>query len=252
MTSSPSLKVPALVVARHGSTRLEGKLLRTIGSCTVLEHLLARLRTSRSCEPVLCTTTESSDDPLVALAEAFGYRVFRGDANDVPARLLAAARECRAAFVVVVESDEVFTDAEIIDEIVERYRRAPADCVRVVGVPLGYWSMGLRTDAIERLCAGRPAGAVDGWGRFLEAPRFTVESFSPGLDTADPESIRLTLDYPEDLELIRAIHARLDRAGEPFTISAALRILAAEPELLDINRSCVERYGRNLAQAAGA
>jgi len=56
---------------------------------------------------------------------------------------------------------------------------------------------------------------------------------------------RLQLDYPEDLIFLNAVYERLEpQHGEKFTLYDIQKLLLKEPELLDINKHCIERDAR--------
>lgn len=56
-----------------------------------LQHLFARLQQATKINQIVfCTTEESSDDPLAALAQKIGIACHRGPTDDVLARMLGA------------------------------------------------------------------------------------------------------------------------------------------------------------------
>lgn len=67
-----------LITARYSSSRLPRKLLLSIGENTVLGHCILRAL-SAGFDPILCTSTASSDDVLVSEASKYGISAFRGD-----------------------------------------------------------------------------------------------------------------------------------------------------------------------------
>jgi spore coat polysaccharide biosynthesis protein SpsF len=70
--------------------------------------------------------------------------------------------------------------------------------------------------------------------------RFRHEVVVASAAVRRPE-LRLTLDTPEDLELIRAIYAHLYKPGGIVALTDAIAFLDAHPELLDINRHIVQK-----------
>jgi spore coat polysaccharide biosynthesis protein SpsF len=87
-----STAVGILVFARYDSTRLPGKALRPVGGIPLLERVIRRAQLTPW--PVyLATTTKSSDDSLVALAERLGVASFRGSEERVLERGVLAAEE---------------------------------------------------------------------------------------------------------------------------------------------------------------
>ena len=59
-----------------------------------------------------------------------------------------------------------------------------------------------------------------------------------------------TLDWPEDLALIREIYKRLYVPGQVFHLRDVMGLLRREPELLEINRHLVEAYEAHVANFA--
>lgn len=236
---------PVFIIARSGSTRLPGKMLVNIQGKTVLEHLIDRVKlASRPDRLVLCTTSVEADDCLGRIAEKCGVASFRGDPEDVPARLLSAALHLGVEFFVSAEGDEVFTDPDYIDQVIECYERTGADYIRISGLPIGSWVRGVRTDAMARVCEMKSSGASDGWGRYFAQSRgfqtLTVPA-EPPLPSFDP-GLRMTLDYPEDLDFLRAVCDRLYVTGQVFRLKDVLRLLECAPELVAINKHLNEVY----------
>ena len=59
------------------------------------------------------------------------------------------------------------------------------------------------------------------------------------------ETLRLQLDYPEDLAFIREVYARLEpEHGEAFGLDVIMDLCRREPSLPARNRHCVERAPR--------
>ena len=249
------MPVMAAVVARTGSSRLPMKVLARVAGKPLVEHLIDRVKLAARCDGVvLCTTDLPADDPLEALAARCGISCFRDDPEDVPARLLAAARCARADFVLIVEADEVFTDPETIDQMADAARAGHADYIQVSGLPIGSWVTGVRTTALERVCAMKPAGASDAWGRYLTHTGLfegAIVRPDPPVPAFDPD-LRLTLDYPEDLALATTVFERLRVRGEPVRIRTVLELFQREPDLVNVNKHLNAVYWSRYESRAAA
>lgn len=239
----------AFVVARTGSTRLPGKVLRRVQSATLLEHLVRRVQPATSLDRIVCATTDlPEDDAIEAEARRLGVDAFRGPARDVPGRLLLAAGAFGAEILVLVEGDEQLVEARTVDAVVARARASGAGFVRATGQPLGAWVCAIRRDALALLCAERGTEDLDGWSAFFEEDPRVVCATVP----ADPaiaavaETLRFSLDYPEDLALLEAVYARLHREGEVFGLDEVVELMAREPELAALNASRVDAYRERL------
>ena len=243
------MKRAIFLVARAGSTRLPNKMMAHVAGRSVLRLHLERMTLVENVDGVvLCTTSLATDDGLAAEGEDAGAACYRGDPEDVPARLLGAARFFQTEEFALVEGDEVFTDPDYVAQALLTIRKGNADLIKVEGLPIGSWVYAIRTDALERLCDIKGPGPVAGWSRyFYDSTDFRVEAIQPDppLPTFDA-ALRLTLDYPEDLALIQAIADRLVSRGLPMRLRPVLQLLNEEPELLEINRHLNDVYWQRI------
>jgi spore coat polysaccharide biosynthesis protein SpsF (cytidylyltransferase family) len=234
------MNVVSVIQARFDSARLPGKALADITGSPMLAHVVRRLQASTSLTEVMIATTDrGADAPIVEVGDELGVPVYRGATEDVLGRMLGAAASAKADVVVRVTGDCPLIDAKVVDLVVDRLlENAGADYAS--NVLLRTYPRGLdveamtmealeRADALARSPSDRehvtPAIRMAPGGVFR---RVSVE------DTEDNSDIRLTVDEPSDLELVRLLHQRLS----PAAIRDFKRIVAflrTHPELLDLN-----------------
>ena len=65
------------ITVRTSSTRLPKKCLLPLGDETVISHVVKR-SISYGIEPIICTSTDISDDVLEGIATQLGVKCFRG------------------------------------------------------------------------------------------------------------------------------------------------------------------------------
>lgn len=116
-SNNSSLGVVGVVVAaRTGSTRLPGKALLMLRGKPMILFLLDRIRaTAEADEIIFATTTLIEDDEIAHLVEKEGFKVFRGDNEDVVSRYIEVARFYNLNYVVRITGDCPFVDAETLD-----------------------------------------------------------------------------------------------------------------------------------------
>ena len=120
--------VVAIIQARMGSSRFPGKMMASLGGHPLLEWVLKRiLQSEKIGSAILATSTDPRNDPLEALAEAAGVRVFRGDENDVLGRFAEAAKWAGAESIVRICADNPFVAPEEIDRLVTFFQEGGAD-----------------------------------------------------------------------------------------------------------------------------
>ena len=221
-----------MIQARMTSSRLPGKVLMEIAGRPALALQLERLARSRELDQiVVATSVEASDDPVDELARGAGVRVVRGPLHDVLERYRQAGAELGADAIVRVTGDCPLIDPEVVDLVVARWRSTSADYATNREEPRTY-PVGMDTEVVAWPVLETAAReATDPYDREHVTPyvitrpeRFAAEALAlePSLG-----HLRLTLDTPADLELLRAV---ADRVGDP--VRAPLAELAAAADSL--------------------
>jgi len=109
--------------ARMTSSRLRGKVLKTVGGRTLLDHHIERLKAIKGIDEIIIATTDNNaDDAIVALAHDLEVSVFRGDEHDVLGRFYHAAMLAQATTVLRVTSDCPLLDPSLHSELVSRMK----------------------------------------------------------------------------------------------------------------------------------
>lgn len=233
-------KVIVAVSARMRSERCPGKAVAPLAGKPLLTHLLERLCSLGGTAPiVLATSVSPENDVLVELAEGLGIRTFRGDENDVLGRHLALADAFGAEHLVRVTADNPLTDVPLIETLVAAHLEADADYTYVPGDAL---LMGILSEVISTGALAK--SHRDGEDRHRselvtlyikenpEAFRVVRAELPPELYR--PE-LRLTVDEPDDLVLMKRIFDKLYRSGAVLSTVEAIRLLDREPNLAEIN-----------------
>jgi spore coat polysaccharide biosynthesis protein SpsF len=237
----------AIIQARMGSSRLPGKVLKDMGGETVLGRVVRRLRRSRQISNiVVATTTEPTDEVIVAECDRLQVPHFRGAEQDVLDRYYQAAHANAAEAVVRVTSDCPLIDAKLVDDTVEVFRNEHADYASNVSprtYPRGLDTEVFTFDALDHAWReAREAHQREHVTPYLyEHPLiFKLASLS---GAADCSRYRWTLDTPEDLELLRAIYSRFD-GRDNFSWQEVLRLMEREPELAELNSQVLQKSVR--------
>ncbi len=223
-------RVVGVVVARMDSTRLPGKVLMRVAGMSLFELACARAGRSAALHQVaLATSDRSCDDPLVAEATRLGLPVFRGDVNDVAGRVAACAGGLGATHFVRLNGDSPFPDPVLIDAGVRIALAEGADLVTNLrprsypyGVAVEVVRLGVFQAALPRFAPTEREHVTQ--HLYLNGERFRILPLPPA-SLPGLESIRLTVDEPEDLSRIARIaeklEGRLGCAGYLEVVAAA-------------------------------
>lgn len=236
----------AIVQARMGSTRLPGKVLMPAAGKPMLGHLLSRLSFSTKLDKtVVATSTEKRDDAIEAFCRGLDVAVFRGSERDVLDRYHGAARAHGIDVIVRITADCPLIDPTLVDETVSFFEAHGDEYdIATNRHPLTYPD-GLDFDVIPRTMLDEAwARATAPHHREHVVPFFWESGYRVHNDEDPTRAFwrhRWTLDYPEDLELIRRILEALHREGRFFTRHEILAYLERHPDLPALNAKYIPR-----------
>jgi spore coat polysaccharide biosynthesis protein SpsF len=237
------LKTGFLITARLKSTRLPEKLLSEIQGKPIFSHMLDRLKLAkRVAEIIVCTSGHPQDDRLVELAQHEGVSCFRGDEDDVVRRLSEAAGAFELDYILSITGDCPFVDPEYADKIVSAFEETDADLIRAFDLPLGAFSYGVKPTAFRQVIDIKDDNNTEVWTRyFTDLDLFKVHDLPISERHRRPD-LRMTLDYPEDLDFFKAVFSRLYEPGRVFTLDEILNLLEQNPQITAINQHCAAAY----------
>jgi len=114
--------VTAIIQARYSSNLFPGRSMVKIAGRTVLEHIVSRIRQIEYVsEIILATTAEHEDDTLVLEAKRLDILVYRGDKQDVVARLLGAACMGNAESILKINGNHPLFDPYLAEDMIKKH-----------------------------------------------------------------------------------------------------------------------------------
>ncbi|MBC9933800.1 cytidylyltransferase domain-containing protein [Chitinophaga qingshengii] len=243
------MNIITVTQARIGSTRLPGKVLKTINGISLLQIHLERIGLAQKTNKIkVATTLETGAEAICEIAATLGVEYYQGNTTDVLDRFYHAVKEERPDYVVRVTADCPLIDPKIIDKVISfavTNRLAYASNTMVTTFPDGMDVEVFTFDALEKAWKE----AVLGSDREHVTPYIWRNStfkggemFLSGNVTNEPDygSLRLTVDEPADLELITKLITQLgSKAGWLDYVT----YLEQHPELLRINSDIIHNEG---------
>ena len=236
-------RIIASIEARLGSSRLPGKVLADVNGKPALSRLLNRLRCCELLDGiVLATSTDPQDDAVVSWAQSEGIDYHRGSEDDVLLRVVQAQQKMNSDVVVEICGDMTLLDYELIDQGIRTFEENDCDVVTTTckpSYPVGADVLVFRLKDLiwvqENILDPQVREHVSLY--FFQHPeRYRIINLIAPKRFQAPDK-RFVLDYPEDLEFIRAVYTRLEpEYGDSFGIAEILQLLKKEPALAEINR----------------
>jgi len=252
------MRVVALVQARMGSTRLPGKVLKSIVGKPMIELLLTRLSQSTELdEIVLATSEEKQNDQLQSVVESLGYRCIRGSEKDVLNRFYKSAKCVGADVIVRITGDCPLVDAALVDQCIQGYRGANVDYFSNVS-PATYPD-GLDVEVMSFESIERAKNETDS-----EFDREHVTPYIRNSDSFSKSSMRYiedlsnqrwSVDEPEDLTVVTNVfrHFSPDILFDWMQVLELKKIqpaLFAENKLIKNNEGAAMSTGQKLYKRA--
>ncbi len=238
-------RIIGAVQSRMGSSRLPGKALEPVGQLPLAAWVCRRVAAaSRVHQAVIATTTDPGERPMLQALEQHGVQGFRGSTDDIVARFHDTAEHFDADVVVRIWGDCPFVDPAVVDRAVARLlddgldycaNFEPARKTYPVGLDLEVW----RTTTLARI----RRQTDDPFFHEFPAEYFRAhpDVFSTGVIRCDEDhsEYHLTVDYPEDLAMVRAIVARIEERApaDPMSYRHVVDVLQQEPSLMEATRS---------------
>ena len=222
------MQIGIIIQARFGSSRLPGKVLRTINGKPLLEYLLDRLRHyGRLKTIIVATSTEAIDTPIADYAAAQGVVCHRGSLNNVAKRLLNAAEEHALDVFVRISADSPLLDTTIVNGCLERFLGTDCDLVTNIHprtFPCGQSVEVIRRDSLARahLEMSEPEDFEHVTRLFYrQANRYRIENIES--DTEFP-SMHLAVDTPEDWQTCTAILRAMQRPHWDYGLEEVVQL----------------------------
>jgi spore coat polysaccharide biosynthesis protein SpsF (cytidylyltransferase family) len=161
----------------------------------------------------VATTTKKEDEKIYSLAKDWGFKSYRGSEEDVLDRFYQAAKPLNPAWIVRVTSDCPLLDPKLVDEIVAFAWKEKADYVSNIiesrypdgqDVELFTFSSLEKAwaDADKRSEREHVTPYIRNHSDMMGGELFTSVKFPADHDYSQ---IRMTVDEPEDFELIKKI-----------------------------------------------
>lgn len=234
------MKVVATLACRAESTRLFAKPLQRVGNSTILDRVVAYLREATLIDEIVLAISNGPSSALfIEFSEANHLRYVLGDEKDVLGRLILAGEQVRADICIRTTTENPFIYTENLDELIRLHIENNADLSVTEQLPLGSLVEVIALSALQRSHAqGEDRHRSELCTLFIaENPEsFTIQRIDPPEALRRPK-VRLTVDTPEDLILVRKVIEALEPDGKRARVAEVVAFLDENPEIAKINQA---------------
>jgi len=230
-------RLVAALACRVQGSRLYGKPLQLLdvkGGITILDHLIALLKSEPAIAQIVLGISEGVENaPFAELATRWQVPHIWGDPVDVLQRLIQCAHAGDATDVFRVTTESPFIATSLLDEAWRRHVAHDNDVTTFDGVPEGTHFELYKVSALE---ASHQRGGRDERSELCNLYiRRHQEEFRIEVIEVPPawcrEDLRVTVDYPEDLVVCRAVYAALKSKAPKIPMEALIHFLDGQPHL---------------------
>jgi spore coat polysaccharide biosynthesis protein SpsF len=240
MNNAPN--IVTIVQARMSSSRLPGKVMKTVLDKSMLELQLERMAHSEYCGQIVVATSKNiNDDIIEEFCNQNEIEIYRGDENDVLNRHYECALKYKADIVAKIPSDCPLIDYKIMDKVFSYFFANQFDYVsnlHPASYPDGNDVEVFTFSALEKANyeANKKLEREHTTPYFWENSRlFKIGNIKWDKPLDYSMSHRFTLDYNEDFLFIKRVFEELYPSNRKFSLNDILELLETKPEIYEIN-----------------
>lgn len=226
-----------------------------IGGKSMVALVVERLQRVKNIDRiVLLTSCDKSNDPLMKEAQNLRIGCFRGSEENVLDRFYGAAKKFLPDNIIRVTADCPLIDPELISRALEVFLKGDYDILsnnRIWTFPHGFNFEIFKAKAQERSWKAQLESFGGDEAKFQEVfvnpTAYMLENDTKFknkdlVQEEDLSHIRLTVDYQEDIDVIKIIYENLYQKGRYFPTKEILDFLKENPQVLNINKKYVTKH----------
>ncbi len=235
-----------IVQSRMNSSRLPGKIMMPLGGKPLLARMIERLRRSVYGQNiVIATTWLPADNKVAELALQLNIPLFRGHPDDLLDRHYQAACEFGFDYVVKIPSDCPLIDPQVVDYVIGSFL-AEKNLDYASNLHPATWPDGndveiFTFEALQKAWkeAQQKHQREHTTPYFFENPHlFRIKNITNPEGNENLSALyRLTIDYPEDYQLIQAVFENLYAHSPDFGWKDIVQFLDENPSIQALNAS---------------
>lgn len=235
-----------IIQARMGSSRLPGKVLKTIKGLPLLEIQNQRIKASKLVDKIIiATTTNKEDDAIEGFCQEKNMLCFRGSDWDVLDRYYQAAKNHHPTNVIRVTSDCPLHHHSVIDFVIHEYLNSGKDYFSNSNHEPEYLEDGFDVEVFSF------KALETAWAEAkLLSQREHVTPYikNSGKFSCDWKKFnkdyhyKLSVDSQDDFNAVEAIFNSFDTVTD-FGMNEVLELIKSKPEILNLNKESIINAG---------
>ncbi len=206
------MKDAALVTVRNSSSRLANKAILQIKENTRSIDVVIERAKKTGLPVIITTSTDPTDDIFVEIAKQHNVHIFRGSLLNKIKRWYDCFNTFHIENVLIVDGDDLAQNYEIGSRALSQLKTSNFDIITCPeNIVTGFFTYAMKKVAIFKLFSIVPNDSADTdvIARYIEKAKLSI-TYVTLEDYEKNKSIRLTLDYKEDLEFFRKLYENVN------------------------------------------
>lgn len=233
-------KLIAALACRNAGSRLYGKPLQNLDiekGISVLQYMIDCVKTIPEISEIVLGISEGLDNLIyTTIAKENNIFYIIGDEKDVLGRLIQCADRCQATDIFRLTTESPFTYFEAIEEAWKDHVEGNYDLSCLDNLPDGSGFEIIKIDAYKYSHSnGEDRHRSELCSLYIRENKnkFSIKNVNiPQL--IQRTDIRLTIDYPEDLILCRAVYKHFQHLAPKIPLADIIAFLDENPQLKTI------------------
>lgn len=239
-------KLVACLACRNNGSRLYGKPMQNLdidSQLTVLDYIISAIKTYKSVDAIVLGISEGKDNLCFTdIAARHNIEYIIGDETDVLQRLIQCCEKAGGTDIFRVTTESPFTYFEAIDAAWASHIAGGYDVSALDNLPDGSGFEMTRVEAYHRSWQnGESRHRSELCSLYIREHKEEFKiSYIDIPNAIRRTDIRLTIDYPEDLVLCRAVYQGFKQLAPRIPLKEIIAFIDANPKLKELVQPFVE------------
>jgi spore coat polysaccharide biosynthesis protein SpsF len=245
------MKLAAVLACRNQSARLYAKPLQNLdvkNNVTILDYMIGQIKLNKTIDKIVLAISEQPENLIYKeIAGRHGLPYVTGSDRDVLLRLIKGGELAGADHILRVTTESPYTYYDTLPEVYEYHCKNGCDYSVISGVPDGAYYELIKLDAFKKswdLGADKHRSELCTLYIFEHQDQFKIMKHNCK-KKFERQDIRLTVDWPEDLIVMRAIYEGVNLSSSVLLdFNSVIEFLDKYPKINAINNWIDSGIGR--------
>jgi spore coat polysaccharide biosynthesis protein SpsF (cytidylyltransferase family) len=232
------MKFCIILQARLGSTRLPNKILKYIYKKeTILSFLIKRIKKEKF-NLIVATTKNKKDNKIIRICKKLNIRYFRGPENNVYKRFYDCSNKYKIQNIIRLTSDCPLVDIKLLKKMITVYNKKNLEYfsntlpIKKSRFPNGSDIEIFKSELFSKFTVLNSDQKQHVTNLFWKDKKIKSDIF---LIKKNYSNLRYTLDYKEDLLVIKKIISYLKKSKKDITYKNICNFLLKNKKIMKVN-----------------